>query len=381
MTRIDWIILGFTLLVGCWGYLHGLTAGALSLGGFALGAVLGSRLAPVVLEGGAESPWASLGALVGALVLGAGLAALLQAVGWGVRARYGSTLGVLDGVGGALLTGTVGLGLVWILGALALHAPAATAWEDDVRGSRVLEALNERLPPSGPLLGALSRIDPFPTVTGPAPGVGAPTARVARRAGVRAAAGGVVRVLGTACGLRVQGSGWIAAPGVVVTNAHVVAGQRDTAVQVRGRGSRLPARAVAFDPRNDLALLRVEGLRGLPPLPLRRGAPPGTAAAVLGFPRDGPYDVRPARLGATRAALTQDAYGRGPVVRTVTAVRGRVRPGNSGGPVVDARGRVVATVFAAGVGGGERGFGVPDEVVRRALRRAAGPVATGPCTR
>ena len=99
MTRIDWIILGFTLLVGCWGYLHGLTAGALSLGGFALGAVLGSRLAPVVLEGGAESPWASLGALVGALVLGAGLAALLQAVGWGVRARYGSTLGVLDGVG------------------------------------------------------------------------------------------------------------------------------------------------------------------------------------------------------------------------------------------------------------------------------------------
>ena len=220
--------------------------------------MLGSRLAPVVLEGGAESPWASLGALVGALVLGAGLAALLQAVGWGVRARYGSTLGVLDGVGGALLTGTVGLGLVWILGALALHAPVATAWRDDVRGSRVLEALNERLPPSRPLLGALSRIDPFPTVTGPAPGVGAPTARVARRAG-RAAAGGVVRVLGTACGLRVQGSGWIAAPGLVVTNAHVVAGQRDTAVQVRGRGPRLAARAVAFDARNDLALLRVEG--------------------------------------------------------------------------------------------------------------------------
>ena len=164
----------------------------------------------------------------------------------------------------------------------------------------MLEALNERLPPSRPLLGALSRIDPFPTVTGPAPGVGAPTARVARRAGARA--GGVVRVLGTACGLRVQGSGWIAAPGLVVTNAHVVAGQRDTAVQVRGRGPRLAARAVAFDARNDLALLRVEGATRAAVAPAAPGAPSGTAAAVLGFPRDGPYDVRPARLSATRHA-------------------------------------------------------------------------------
>ena len=381
MTDLDWMIVGFTLLVGCWGYLHGLTAGAGMLAGFALGALLGSRVAPLVLEEGARSPWAPLGGLVGALVLGAALAGLLHAAGWAVRARYGTTLGLLDGVGGALLTGVVALGLAWMVGALALQAPLAGTWRDDVRHSRVLEALNERLPPPGPLVGALARIDPFPAVRGPAADVPAPTARVARLAGVRSARGSVVRVLGTACGLRVQGSGWVAGDGLVVTNAHVVAGQRDTALQVRGIGPRHPARVVVFDARNDLAVLRAEGVRGVPALRRRRRPRVGAAAAVLGFPRDGAYDVRPARLGPTRAAFTQDAYGRGPVVRTVTALRGRVRPGNSGGPVVDARGRVLTTVFASGVDGRERGFGVPEAIVGRALRRAAGPVPTGPCAR
>ena len=108
----------------------------------------------------------------------------------------------------------------------------------------------------------------------------------------------------------------------------------------------------------------------------------GTSAAILGFPENGPYDVRAGRLGQTTTVLTQDAYGRGPVRRRITAVRGRVRSGNSGGPMVDGRGRVVTTIFAATVSDGSRsGFGVPDSVVQNALGRAREPVDTGPCAR
>ena len=224
--------------------------------------------------------------------------------------------------------------------------------------------------------------DPFPQIQGPDPGVRRPDSRIARDPDVARAARSVVRVLGTACGLGVQGSGWIAGDGIVVTNAHVVSGQDDTEVQLRGEGSRDDAEAILFDATNDLALLRVPDLEGEPALRLRVDAPRGAGAAILGFPENGPYDVRPARLGQTETVVTQDAYGRGPVRREITALRGRVRSGNSGGPVVDGAGRVVTTIFAASVSdGGRSGFGVPDSVVEAALDRAAGPVDTGPCVR
>jgi len=156
-----------------------------------------------------------------------------------------------------------------------------------------------------------------------------------------------------------------------------VAGQEDTRVQLRGEGERLAAQAIAFDARNDVAVLRVPGLGGTP-LPLF-DRPSGTAAAILGFPENGPYDVRAGRLGATRTVVTQDAYGRGPVTRELVTLRGRVRPGNSGGPMVDGRGRVVTTIFAATRSGPRGGYGVPNRIVERAISTATGPVGTGPC--
>src|SRR5581483_1287999 len=155
----------------------------------------------------------------------------------------------------------------------------------------------------------------------------------------------VVRLLGTACGLGVEGSGWVAAPGVVVTNAHVVAGESDTTVQVGGAGANLPAQALVFDPHDDIAVLRVPGL-SVPPLALASNPAAGTAVAILGYPEDGPFRAEPGRIGDTEDVNTQDAYGNGPVTRSITALRGLVRPGNSGGPLVDAQGRVDATVFA-----------------------------------
>jgi hypothetical protein len=382
VTPLDWIIVAFTALMALWGYAQGLIVGALSLAGFAGGALLGSRLGPLLLEEGSSSPYAPLAALFGAVTFGAVLAAGLELLGFRLRHRLGSRLGVLDGVGGAALVGCLGLGLVWIGGAVALHTPGASELRERIQRSAILQELNERLPPSGPILQALARFDPFPQIEGPAPDVAPPTAAIARDPDVERAGGSVVKILGTACGLGVQGSGWIAADGVVVTNAHVVAGQDDTTVQVRGEGPRLDAQAIWFDPRNDLAILRVPGASGAPALRLDVGAEEGASAAILGFPENGPYDVRPGRLGQTSTVISQDAYGRGPVRRSITAVRGLVRSGNSGGPMVDASGRVVTTIFAASVSdGGRSGFGVPDSIVREALGRAGGPVNTGPCAR
>ncbi len=382
MTALDWIIIAFTVLMAVWGYSQGLIVGALSLVGFAAGALLGSRLAPLLLEEGSNSPYAPMLSLVGALMVGGVLASALELLGFRLRHRIGERLGILDGIGGALLVAALGLGLVWVGGAVALQTPGAKGLREPIQQSAILGELNERLPPSGSILKALARFDPFPQIEGPDADVRAPNAKIARDPEVRRAGRSVVRVLGTACGLGVQGSGWVAADGVVVTNAHVVAGQDDTTVQVEGEGDRIDAEAIWFDSRNDLAVLSVPGLPELPALGLNGGAEQGTSAAILGFPNNGPYDVQPGRLGQTSTVVTQDAYGRGPVRRSITSLRGLVRSGNSGGPMVDGRGRVVTTIFAATVqDGGNSGFGVPDSIVSDALAQAGGTVDTGPCSR
>jgi S1-C subfamily serine protease len=382
VTALDWIIVAFTVLMAVWGYMQGLVVGGLSLGGFIAGAFVGSRLGPLLLSGGSRSPYAPLFTLVGAVIVGGILASLLEVLGFRVRRRMGKTLGQLDGIAGSVLVACFGLGLVWIAGAVALQTPGARHLRRDIQRSEILQALNDALPPSGSLLNALARFDPLPAINGPEADVPPPTSRIARDPDVAAAGRSVVRILGTACGLGVQGSGWIAENGIVVTNAHVVAGENDTTVQLRGVGPHYRATAIWFDPRNDVAVLRADGIRGTPALRTNPDAPSGTSAAVLGFPLNGPFDVEPARLGQTSQVLTQDAYGNGPVRRLITSLRGLVRSGNSGGPVVDSAGRVVTTVFAATVGGTRRsGFGVPDSIVQSALRQASGPVDTGPCAR
>jgi S1-C subfamily serine protease len=211
--------------------------------------------------------------------------------------------------------------------------------------------------------------------------VGPPRSGIAADPDVRRAGDSVVQVFGTACGLRVSGSGWVAADGTVVTNAHVVAGQDDTVVAPRGGGNRLDAVAVAVDAKNDIAVLRVRGL-GLKPLAIAGEVKISEPGAIEGYPLAGPFQIRPARVGQTRVVLSQDAYGRGPVRRRIEAFRGKVQPGNSGGPIVDGAGQVAGTVFAQSVGGGPRGgYAVPNETVRRVLASAHGRVGTGPCAR
>jgi S1-C subfamily serine protease len=193
---------------------------------------------------------------------------------------------------------------------------------------------------------------------------------------VRRAARSVVKVTGSACGIGIEGSGWFASRDRVVTNAHVVAGESDTHVQLPS-GATFRAHVVRFDTSNDIAVLRVDGVNGTP---LRIVDPrDGAAVAILGYPENGPLTATPGRIGRTAVIVTRDAYGRGPVTRVVTAVAGRLRHGNSGGPAIDARGRVQATIFAARLGS-ESGFGIPASIVERDLRSAqARPVSTGDC--
>jgi S1-C subfamily serine protease len=380
VTGLDWIILAFVLLLALYGYGQGFVVGALSLAGFLGGAFAGSRIGPLLLEEGSRSPYAPLFALIGAVLGGTILAVGLESVGRRLRRVIVLPgLGVVDGLLGAVLSGVIGLGLAWLFGVVALQTPGARGLRGDIQRSEILSRLNDVMPPGGPILNALARFDPFPAIEGPDADVAAPRAAIARDPDVQAAGASVVKIQGTACGLGVEGSGWVAAPGLVVTNAHVVAGQDDTVVQVRGEGPRLDAQAVAYDPRNDIAVLRVGGMDA-PALDLEASVRSGTAGAILGFPLNGPYDVRAARIGVTQTVLSQDAYGAGPVERRMTALRGNVRSGNSGGPVVDADGDVLTTVFAATTGSGPSGgFGVPNAIVRRTLRDASGPVGTGPC--
>jgi S1-C subfamily serine protease len=386
VSSVDWIIVLFTALLAIYGYVQGFIVGALSLVGFALGAFLGTRVAPLVLPDGAHSPYAPLFGLAGALLAGAVLASGFEGIG--LHARHILRLPglrLLDGLLGAALTGFVALGVAWVVGAVALDSSGSSQVRLDVQRSAILRALDRVLPPSGPILNALARFDPLPSVRGPGASVPAPTAGILASAGVRAALRSVVRVQGTACGLGIEGSGWVAAPDLVVTNAHVVAGERDTTVEVGGNPPDLPAQVMAFDPHDDISILRVADL---PEPPLGRGAqaPPGLPAAILGYPQDGPFDEQPARLGATQTVSTEDAYGNGPVQRSITTLRGLVRPGNSGGPLVDADGQVVGTVFAAitdpAPGQGPGGFAIPDSLVAAQLRlgEARGaPVGSGPC--
>lgn len=400
MIWLDLAIVGLAFLMAIWGYSRGLLAGGLWVAGFVAGGFVGSRLGGLLLEAGTRSPAITGFALVGALLV----AAALGSAGTWLRTRRGGSgaerIHVVDRLGGALVLACLGLAVVWLISAVT------QAQRTDLRvsrSSRILGALDAALPASRPILNALAirpvprPVDPVPKIAvegGPrtrgTPKVGPPDPRIARDHEVERAGHSVVRVLGTACARRVQGSGWVAEEGVVVTNAHIVAGQEDTRVELRD-GSRHDADAVWYEPRNDLAVLRSSGLTsaGVRPLRLRLGAPVGTSTAILGYPGGGPYQALPGRLGPTQTVEAQDSYGRGPVDRRFTALRGRVRPGNSGGPVVDGAGRVVATVMLANLSKKRRqptslgvvdGFGIPAPLVRRALARADERVGTGPCS-
>lgn len=377
MTSVDWIAAGVIAIAALTGLRRGLIGGILGLAGIAAGAYFGSKLAPEFLSG-SESPYTPLVALGGAVVLVVLLQTVATMAGSAIRTSLFAVppLKLLDSLGGLVLGGAAGAAIVWVGGAVALHLPGQRQLREEVQRSRILSELNERVPPSR-LLDAIARVDPFLSIRGPEARVAPPDPALLASPGVKAARASVFRVTGSACGLGVSGSGWAAAPNLVVTNAHVVAGMKDPRVDRRD-GEYRDAVVVAFDVRDDIAVLRVAGLGATPLQAVEPVA--GQAVAILGFPESGPFAAAPGRVGQTSVVLTEDAYGRGPVRRLITTLRGEVRHGNSGGPAVDIRGRVHTTIFASRVGVEAQGYGVPTELVREELAGAgAREVSTGPC--
>jgi S1-C subfamily serine protease len=357
VTKLDWVALGIVGLTAFSGLRRGLVTTALSLAGLVAGAIVGARVAPHFLHGGAHSPYTPMVGLAGAVVG----AAVLQTL-WVLP-----PLKFLDSLGGLLAGAAMGLAAVWVAGAAFLQVPSQLPGLQHARRlvqqSLILKRLDTIVPPRT-ILNALGRIDPFPLISGPT----APTAPVDRRvlqsSGVAIARRSVVRVRTTACGLGIEGSGWAVRPHLFVTAAHVVAG--GSGITVDGHA----ARVVAVDRRNDVAVLRVPGLLAVP---LRFADPhDGDPVAILGYPEDGPFNAQPGRVGSTAYVRVSGS------TRLVTALRGRIRHGNSGGPAVNSRGEVEATIFAAR-SGFRSGFGVPAVSFEQVFARARGSVSTGSC--
>lgn len=371
MNAADWVAVVAIAFTALSGLRSGLVGGLLSLGGLVGGAVAGAKLAPgLVGDGSAYVPLVALAGAAAGASLGQSLGVIL---GRSVRGTLSVVppLRLLDSAGGVALGVAFGLAICWAVGAVLLYLPGQGDLRRLAQQSLVVSTLTDALPPAR-VMDAVGRIDPFATLVGPIAGVDPPEPEIAKDPDVRAARASVVRIRGFACGLGVEGSGWIVRPGVVVTNAHVVAGVDRPLVDRRdGPGRR--ARVVSFDARNDVAVLRVEGLGGRA---LRFATPErGTSGALLGFPENGPYAVTPVRLGRGGSVNARDAYGRVVLGREIVALRGDVRSGNSGGPVVNGNGKVVATVFAQRRGSDD-GYAVPNEQVRRALANAGRPLET-----
>ncbi|MDP8953202.1 MAG: MarP family serine protease [Actinomycetota bacterium] len=368
MTTADWFIAVFALLLTVRGFGTGFLVSALSLGGMLGGVYLGSKVASTLAyEGylGAYGPLIVVGFVLVCAVLGEALA---RGVAARLRVRIENTfLGVLDGLGGAAFGAALGLLLAWVLGVFAQQAPLPTALQASLQRSEIVSTLDERLP-SHTLLQAFARFDPLPQLEGPQPDVPRPDPALVNEPSVQRAASSVVRITHIEGVTGYAGSGWVAAPGLVVTNAHVVPGRGHTSVQPQGAIRPLPAEVLLSDERNDVAVLGVEGVD----LPALQPAPPqpGERVVILGYPENGPFEARAGRVGDTRSVLSGDIFGGRPVERQVTSIRGVVRRGNSGGPVVNSQGQVVATIFGEGVGPADVGYGIPSSIVEEAVEEA-----------
>jgi S1-C subfamily serine protease len=390
---VDWVL----LLLVAMSATHGLRLGAatqvLSFGGFWLGLFIGALVAPP-LAGLAHS---SAAKTLIALVVLIGAATLLGGIGRMLGVRSGQLLrrlrlGPVDAAGGVAVAVAATLIATWLVASL-LSQSRYSALDRAVQQSRIVRALDNVLPPIPSVFSSVQRFlaqNGFPVVfAGLPPQVAAPVtlpSDISERAAFLHAYPSTVQVAGAGCGVIQEGSGFVVAPGLVLTNAHVVAGI--AAPQVIDTSGRHVASAALFDPHLDIAVLRVPGLPD-PPLPLDANVVSrGTTGVVLGYPEGGPLRYGKAGIAAAFAADGLDIYGNTQVTREIYQLDAIVQPGNSGGPLVAsgvpgiADGTVIGVVFARSTTDSAIGYAlampaVSNDVARAESTRTA--VGTGGC--
>jgi S1-C subfamily serine protease len=386
---LDAVLLVLVLAYAVSGYWQGFVTGAFATAGLLLGGLFGVWAAPRLLGDADPSVWVSLGALFIMLLCASLGQGILQFAGARIRDRITwQPVRAVDAVGGAALSVVAVLVVAWALGVAA--SGAKLPWvSKEIRRSEVLGRVNAVMPQSAvQLLTSFNDVvgsSFFPRYLEPFAAerivdVGPPPRGIARDPQVAAAEQSVLKIRGVnRCGRGVEGTGFLYAPDRLMTNAHVVAGVTTPTVLVGS--DELDAEVVYYNPDLDVAVLRVEGI-DRPTLKFDRSGGARDPGAVLGYPQDGPYDVQGARIRAEQRLRSPDIYGRGTVIREVFSVRSLIRPGNSGGPLVSADGKVYGVVFAASVEDSSTGYVLTaDQVAEAGVRglNASSPVATGRC--
>lgn len=394
MAAVDLIIVGLLLLVGMIGWYRGLVRSVLSVAGTIGGAIVAAMALPYVLSRlGVLGP-AAAAVTIGVLLLGVGvgnaLAVFLGRPLWMALQRGPGR--AVDAAAGALVSVVAGLVVLWLLAATLISVPAP-GLTSAVQSSALLKQV-DRMAPQGAsdiaysvrqLLDQVHLPDVFFGLEGlPGSRVPAPPKNISQAA--VSASQSVVRVSGPtpACGQGSTGSGFVYATDHIATNAHVVAGMSQVRV-ISSDGRSWGADVVLLNPDLDLAVLFVPGLGLTPLLPARLSD--GDAAVIAGYPGGGPLDLRSARV-VTRTfespVFSDNIYGESATPRDIYVVRGRVIPGNSGGPLLTRDGRYAGVVFASSQQYEKTGFALSNKTVSQALERAATrtiPVSTGPCAR
>jgi S1-C subfamily serine protease len=388
---LDLILLGACLLFGISGYRQGFVVGILSFVGFLGGGVLGAKFAPSIAHSSFFSGVPTTTVAVSVVFFAAVLGQLLATVGgsWVRKHLVWQPIRVVDAVAGAGVSVVSLLLVAWLVGTAVASSPF-TGLAAQVRRSEVLHVVDQAVPGGARGLFASFRrlIDDrgFPEVFGDlvptdVRPVDPPDPALATSAVVTSVRSRVFKVTGVAssCSKRIEGSGFAYAPGRVMTNAHVVAGVRTP--QVHLDSGDVDATVVLYDPDRDIAVLSVPGL-DVSPLVFAARAKTGDGAIVVGYPQDGPFRADAARVRGIQAAKGPDIYQRKTVVREIYALRARVRPGNSGGPLVSPGGKVYGVVFAAAADDPQTGYALTaNEVASDALRgrTATASVSTQGC--
>jgi S1-C subfamily serine protease len=354
-----------------------------------LGGLFGVWLAPVALGDANPSLMVSLGALF-IVILSASLGqATLQFAGSRIRDRITwQPVRALDAVGGAALSAVAVLIVAWALG-VAISGSRISGITPLVRSSAVLAEVDDVLPASaGSALQAFNDVvgtSFFPRYLEPfAPerivDVGPGPKRLLNDPDVQRAEQSVLKVRGTnECGRGVEGSGFVYAANRLMTNAHVVAGIDDPEVIVGDQS--VDADVVYYNPDIDVAVLAFDS-GGLPTLDLDQQVKAQQGVAILGYPQDGPYRVEPARIRSEQRLRSPNLYGDGAVIREVFSLRGRILPGNSGGPIVTSAGNVAGVVFAASVTDHDTGYALTATQVGSSAAAgvsSSSEVSTGAC--